>query len=194
MSIVGERLKQALDARNWTANKLSTELRQPGRDRVHGCSTPAVQRYLSGGRGPGDAFVEAAAEVLGVRAAWLRGDSGGPDVSDRALMARDLHEIVLGAGASEPSRRNFDRAMREDFPEYENLTSVVIVLFGNAVARWLHHHQLPGTAKARGKAIAQLGRSILDEWETYGNGDFTSPEFTDYAIARLHAFMLAVRS
>ena len=201
MTKVGERLQEALNRKGWSAYKLSEAMKARGFQR---CSHPTIRRYLLGETQPQQEFIHGAARILEVRPEWLLGDTGGPLVGGHEVTATALYEMACGPDEDDESRLDFDRVLRRKFQEYGDLTPLVSILFGNTYARLVKYKAAQREdalgATERAECAGDLGGRLLNDWHkfrgtpnrTEWESVFASREFTDYAVARLHAMMLAM--
>jgi transcriptional regulator with XRE-family HTH domain len=82
----GERLTQALESRRMGKRAFQRAMKQTG---VRGSSYPAIDRYLRGQTEPSQSFLEHAAELLGVRLAWLASGVGEKTDAEAAVAAAE---------------------------------------------------------------------------------------------------------
>ena len=113
---IAERLKYAIEKGTGPGagsirkfHKLISEQDVPGN------SYPVIHRYLRGTAKPPVAFLEAAADLLGVRPAWLILEDGKPTEREQALAALGTDE------PPEPRERNALDAMRDGLGPYSGM-------------------------------------------------------------------------
>lgn len=87
MATLSERLNQALERTGMSKRAFITAM---ARQKAPGSSEPAVYRYLRGENEPSLAFLEIAAEVLGVRVEWLVLGRGEPTLVEEELTKEGL--------------------------------------------------------------------------------------------------------
>jgi hypothetical protein len=151
------------------------------------------------------------ARALGVRPEWLLNGEGPrlPDVEPLRANVTALHLI----GAPEIPEKGAEALFREYFNRYcasigfgiddlESFAEIVRVTLGNALARVLmrerHLTSRPVAVKQRAEHAARLFCGMVALWNSGGHrlppiGERRAPELTDFALAFLHAAMLASR-
>ena len=201
MTVFGERLGEALKLKGWTAYRLSQAMAKTS---VRGRTYPAIKRYLDGSTLPDGDFLTAVARLLEVPSGFLFGEPRGAEATSHKVTATALYEMARGPDEDEESRRDFDRVLRRKFQEYGDLTPLVSILFGNTYARLVKYKAAQREdalgATERAECAGDLGGRLLNDWHkfrgtpnrTEWESVFASREFTDYAVARLHAMMLAM--
>lgn len=100
---ISDRLKQLLAERNWSTRRFQEEVRDRAGEGTRGVSYASVWEYVEGRTDPPLSFLRVAAEVLGVREAWLASGEG-PQTDKHAaeahvasLVGAEVAAEVLGA-------------------------------------------------------------------------------------------------
>jgi transcriptional regulator with XRE-family HTH domain len=163
---------------------------------VGGTSYPAVHRYLKGEVTPSIEFLTAAAQLLGVREAWLMtGQGQSTEEEDRAGGADELRSAENALWGEFASR----------IPGYGLLTSFEHSLFFSAVERLLWTRSDADEADVAHSqeeylAAAELLWDMLwvdDWWGMRGPLELFDPwnpeRLQDYCAAMLHALMLGMK-
>ncbi len=90
----GDRAKKAIKLRGWSIRTFQQELKRLG---VVGSSYPQVHRYLGNKRPPSIQFMDAAANLLNVRAEWLR--TGEDPMAPTPRKRARINELLWLEGA-----------------------------------------------------------------------------------------------
>ncbi len=114
MGAIQERLRRALDEQGYTIRKLHLTLKE--RDVPGSKSYASVHGYLQGGTMPGLEFLEAAANELGVRLAWLVAGEGEMTAQEQGLEKhRPLEQDLLALCARYPWLEALPRSLKRRF-------------------------------------------------------------------------------
>ncbi|MBI4539485.1 MAG: helix-turn-helix transcriptional regulator [Gemmatimonadetes bacterium] len=186
---VHRRLREAIDLRGVSVRAFHREM--TGR-RVAGSSYPTIHRYLSGRTSPSLEFLREAAQVLGVREAWLAAGEGGPTETEEAM--RSAQSRLLG----DDWEASFKEA-RGKLPHMSALQPHVQAAFLDTWGRYERFRRpllFVGTFPPE-LLSARLGEAMLDQimapFEQWGvHAIVGSHEFNDYVMAALQAINLAM--
>lgn len=195
--MIAQRLQEALDLKGRSAYWLAEQMADTD---VRGRSYPAIKRYLAANEPatPNERFVDKAAQILQVPPAWLLGAPGDPRAAMTVPVDRSLYDVGRGLNEGPADEDAFQARLKRELPEYAAWTPLVRVMFHNAHRRRLYRLSEQARdvgAVDRAKAAVDLGQRLLADWREIGRetgDDWTSPAWTDYAVARLHAMMLAM--
>lgn len=197
---VAQRFKQALQDSRKSIRWLHRTLKNDG---VRGASYASVHSYLKARTEPPLDFLTAAAKALGVRPEWLIAGEGAP-----TRAALNIESWVDPWEEIGTRRGLLTRRIREQLlvwvPMFERLPRTVRHLFVEAVIRFVEASSTP--EKMTDVQIAQLAGDLwlfverpLKAWGFRheldpGHERFNLNEraFADYAVAMLHALMLAI--
>jgi transcriptional regulator with XRE-family HTH domain len=100
---ISDRLKQLLAERKWSTRRFQEEVRDRAGEGTRGVSYASVWEYVEGRTDPPLSFLRVAAEVLGVREAWLASGEGpqtdkhAAEVHVASLVGAEVAAEVLGA-------------------------------------------------------------------------------------------------
>jgi hypothetical protein len=205
--IIGRRVQERLLERgknpHWLHGKLQADEYKGLGSRSYG----AISKYVRGQGSPPQDWTVAVASELGVRVAWLYGH--GPKFEqDYPVATTYLFDIGRRAEETMDYAVAFWRIVndkKKGFPQYSRLTPAIRTLFHNAFGRRVLVGKDIGRLlpwKERAKHAVEIGRALLDDWKLCGRpidepqstveDPLHSRLFTDYAVARLHAMMLAM--
>lgn len=198
MATIGERLRIAIRRmpargreRGIRLFQKQMEERYPG---VTGTSYPSIHSYLQNRTAPPLEFLAAAAELLGVREEWLANGEGE--------MTEERQRIMKAA--PEPVEEDIDDVLEEAFPGYKALPAIVQYTFADVLGRAAEAQMLNLASQLDGRRVlpngyirlmaAEFGKLLMLPTTHFGFGpmDTGSREFTDYALAMLHALSLAI--
>lgn len=177
MSTIGERLGRAISHREISISELfrgvRERLRGPGKGAPQTAAPPAyatVHRYVTGKSIPSLGFLEAAADVLDVRLAWLVAEDGEMTVAAERDRHRREGTVRL------VRRKEAEMGLRRGFPPYDLLAMPTknwllqawLVQTARLVvpgSDWLRAFLDPERAEHRGYVI---GRYVLAGFRTCG--------------------------
>ena len=111
----GKRLELAIKERLGSIRKFAKELKASAPD-LRGTSRQTLYKYFNGEAEPGQGVIDAAAELLEVRAAWLAADDDG-GMTEEQEQARLMREAAKARAAETTSEgwRNVITEVREAF-------------------------------------------------------------------------------
>jgi hypothetical protein len=197
--IIGQRVHDRLLEMGKNPHWLHGKLQAKKYDGLGSRSYGAISKYVRGQGSPPQDWTAAVADELGVRVAWLYGH--GSRFEEEPLAATYLFDIGRRAEETMEVAPAFWRIVHKGFPLYGQLSPVVRTVFHNAYGRHVKvgrraEDLLPW--RERAKCAVELGKTLQDDWIRNGrsteeiNPDRPPRAWTDYALARLHAMMVAM--
>ncbi len=182
---LSKRLKKALEdwKRGGAGRSISSFHRILAERQVPGSSYAMVHRYLRGQWKPSLGFLEAAAEVLGVRKEWLTYGEGPRTAAEAAMASRT---ISVGLGAvlvTETEAKLLDLAGELGLAELHAVRRRLI-------ASCRDGHQAPPASEVEDLGD-WLGKRVLEPLQ-WLESDLSKRQGEDYVRAACHALMLAM--
>jgi transcriptional regulator with XRE-family HTH domain len=200
---IGDRLREALTHKRWSAHRLFRELEESGIPGTASyASISSYQNEPNADEMVSLAYAKAVAEKLEVRKEWFGFGSGEmtEEEEEQARQAREgIHDYPIysirrdadSAPESAEDEAAFGEVLEDGFPEYSEFTPTVMHVFNNAYARWIKYGMGPQGAVERAKVAVELGRLVLEPLRTFKT-KLDTRSHTDFMLAQLHALMLAI--
>jgi len=196
--IIGQRVHVRLLELGRNPHWLHGKLKADKYDGLGSRSYGAISKYVKGQGSPPQDWVVAVADELGVRVAWLYGH--GSRFEEEPLAATYLFDIGRRPEETMEDAPAFWRIVHKGFPLYGQLSPVVRTVFHNVYGRRVAAGRRAADLlpwQERAKCVVELGKALVEDWIRNGrcmddiNPDRPPRAWTDYAIGRLHAAMLA---
>ena len=183
MDTISARLRWAINRTGRSLREVQQELAKRG---IRGSSYASFHGYVTNPEEiPPLELLAAAAEVLGVRAAWLAFNDGEP-TEERQALRQEIEARGEDLGA----------LLEERLP-IEGVPEALRALFSDTLSRWWLARRL--VLQDAGQEIPTLEEvaddivaAILAPLRYWAVGSITRDRFTEYAIAMLSALRLAI--
>jgi transcriptional regulator with XRE-family HTH domain len=168
----GGRLKQALERSGKTKSGFLKEIQERlGKDTREGVSWPALSRYLNDETNPSVAFLKAAADIVGVRAAWLIVEDGEPTTEQQTARQQERQTHAWFLRAIEASRKQEAHLIRYELdlgdPPLMDDRAAALVRFAHRLDDSYHADSPWATPNARKLLLEEVGRLLVGIDELY---------------------------
>ena len=167
---------------------------------VPGSSYSMIHRYLRGKATPPVEFIETAAEILGVRAAWLRTGEGGPTEEEELARRGQTRAEDDRDRAEDELLEEVEAIVRRIFPLYDNFPGYVQTMIWSTMGliatevreREVRDGTHPGGDDALRKASEIVAKSLYTPMSLVPPSLIDPDRFALYGVAICEALMHAI--